>query len=111
RRGPEPRPERRGDAQRAAQPRRRRAGRRGAGPRMSTAHTTATTADAPGTDPRTDGFVSTYADVTRVRIEDPARFARLAAPRRHRPVPDTDGTMIIIAADHTGRGSFGATSR
>ena len=58
-----------------------------------------------------DAFVSTYDEVTRVRIEDPGRFARLAATRSRRTVADTDGTMMIIAADHPARGALGAGSR
>lgn len=58
-----------------------------------------------------DGFVSTYDEVTRVRIEDPGRFARLAAARKRRTVADTDGTMMIIAADHPARGALGVGSR
>ncbi|MGP9745719.1 Cgl0159 family (beta/alpha)8-fold protein [Brachybacterium sp. AOP29-B2-41] len=60
--------------------------------------------------PTTD-FVSTYEDVTRVRVEDPGRFARLAATRRRRTVADTDGTMMIVAADHPARGALGVGSR
>src|SRR5699024_11749615 len=56
-------------------------------------------------------FVSTYEEVTRVRIEDPGRFARLAAARKRRTVADTDGTMMIIAADHPARGALGVGSR
>lgn len=56
-------------------------------------------------------FVSSYDEVTRVRFEDPARFARLAATRRRRTVSDTDGTMMIIAADHPARGALGVGSR
>ncbi|MGP9537208.1 Cgl0159 family (beta/alpha)8-fold protein [Brachybacterium sp. AOP43-C2-M15] len=56
-------------------------------------------------------FVSTYEDVTRVRIEDPGRFARLAASRSRRTVADTDGAMMIIAADHPARGALGVGSR
>ncbi|MFQ6485984.1 deoxyribose-phosphate aldolase [Brachybacterium epidermidis] len=60
-------------------------------------------------------FVSTYEEVTRVRVEDPGRFARLAASRRRRTVADTvsdaGGTMMIIAADHPARGALGAGSR
>lgn len=42
-----------------------------------------------------------------MRIEDPGRFARLAAARKRRTVADTDGTMMIIAADHPARGALG----
>ena len=59
----------------------------------------------------TTEFVSTYEDVTRVRVEDPGRFARLAATRRRRTVADTDGTMMIVAADHPARGALGVGSR
>src|SRR5690625_6535002 len=55
-------------------------------------------------------FLSTYEEVTRVRIEDPGRFARLAAARKRRTVADTDGTMMIIAADHPARRSEEHTS-
>lgn len=65
------------------------------------------------------GFVSTYGDITRVRVEDPGRFARLAAVRRRRTVadvmagaaPSSSGTMMIIAADHPARGALGAGPR
>lgn len=61
------------------------------------------------------GFVSSYEDITRVRVEDPGRFARLAATRRRRTVADTvadtGGTLMIIAADHPARGALGAGSR
>lgn len=65
------------------------------------------------------GFVSTYEDITRVRVEDPGRFARLAAVRRRRTVaeamtgaaPSSSGTLMIIAADHPARGALGAGSR
>ena len=65
------------------------------------------------------GFVSTYEDITRVRVEDPGRFARLAAVRRRRTVadvmagaaPSSSGTMMIIAADHPARGALGAGPR
>lgn len=77
--------------------------------------TTATRSAAKGTAPASAApapeFVSTYNDVTRVRIEDPGRFARLAAARRRRTVADTDGTMMIIAADHPARGALGVGSR
>ncbi|WP_394214901.1 deoxyribose-phosphate aldolase [Brachybacterium vulturis] len=65
---------------------------------------------APSTTPAAE-FVSTYEDVTRVRIEDPGRFARLAATRRRRTVADTDGRMMIIAADHPARGALGVGPR
>ena len=61
--------------------------------------------------PTAAGFVSTYEEVTRVRIEDPGRFARLAAARKRRTVADTDGTMMIIAADHPARGALGVGPR
>ena len=48
---------------------------------------------APASAPTT-GFVSSYEDVTRVRIEDPGRFARLAATRRRRTVADTDDSTV-----------------
>lgn len=65
------------------------------------------------------GFVSTYEDITRVRVEDPGRFARLAAARRRRTVadvmagaaPSSSGTLMIIAADHPARGALGAGPR
>ena len=41
-----------------------------------------------------DAFVSTYDEVTRVRVEDPGRFARLAAARSRRTVADTDGSVL-----------------
>ena len=75
----------------------------------TTDSTTAGTAASPRT--TADAFVSTYDEVTRVRIEDPGRFARLAATRRRRTVADTDGTMMIIAADHPARGALGVGSR
>lgn len=56
-------------------------------------------------------FVTTYEDVTTVRVHDPGRIARLAASRRRRTVADTDGTMMIIAADHPARGALGAGAR
>ncbi|WP_246956795.1 deoxyribose-phosphate aldolase [Brachybacterium sp. Marseille-Q7125] len=56
-------------------------------------------------------FVTTYEDVTNVRVHDPGRIARLAASRRRRTVADTDGTMMIIAADHPARGALGAGAR
>jgi len=56
-------------------------------------------------------FATSYEDVTRIRIEDPARIARLAASRSRRTVADTDGTMMIIAADHPARGALGVGSR
>lgn len=56
-------------------------------------------------------FVTTYEDVTTVRVHEPGRIARLAASRRRRTVADTDGTMMIIAADHPARGALGAGAR
>ena len=56
-------------------------------------------------------FVSTYDEVARVRLEDPSRIARLAAARRRRTVADTDGTMMVIAADHPARGALGVGIR
>lgn len=64
----------------------------------------------PATAPSTE-FVSTYEEVTRVRVEDPGRFARLAASRQRRTVADTDGTMMIIAADHPARGALGVGAK
>lgn len=76
------------------------------------AGTPTTGADGTSTDGKsTDTFVSTYDEVTRVRIEDPGRFARLAATRSRRTVADTDGTMMIIAADHPARGALGVGTR
>lgn len=67
---------------------------------------------AAGTTAHVDpGFVHTYDDVTRVRLEDPARIARLAATRRRRTVADTGGTMMVIAADHPARGALGVGER
>ncbi|MBF0745052.1 deoxyribose-phosphate aldolase [Micrococcus yunnanensis] len=57
------------------------------------------------------GFVTTYEDITRVRVEEPQRIAQLAAQRRRRTVADTDGSMMIIAADHPARGALGAGGR
>lgn len=53
-----------------------------------------------------DSFVSTYEDVTRVRVQDPGRIARLLARRSRRTVADTDGSMFIVAADHPARGAL-----
>ncbi|WP_114853118.1 deoxyribose-phosphate aldolase [Brachybacterium sp. YJGR34] len=64
-----------------------------------------------GVDAPSPEFVSTYAEVTRVRLEDPSRIARLAAARRRRTVDDTDGSMMIIAADHPARGALAVGSR
>ncbi|MGO2048709.1 MAG: Cgl0159 family (beta/alpha)8-fold protein, partial [Brachybacterium tyrofermentans] len=74
---------------------------------MSSASGTPTS--TPG--PAGSGFVSTYDEVTKVRLEDPSRIARLAATRRRRTVADTDGTMMVIAADHPARGALGVGSR
>ncbi len=58
-----------------------------------------------------DQFVSTYEDVTRVRVEDPGRIARLLARRSRRTVADTDGSMFIVAADHPARGALSVGDR
>lgn len=58
-----------------------------------------------------DRFVSTYEDVTRVRVEDPGRVARLLARRSRRTVADTDGSMFIVAADHPARGALSVGER
>ncbi|MFC7455842.1 deoxyribose-phosphate aldolase [Brachybacterium sp. GCM10030267] len=60
---------------------------------------------------RSTEFVSTYEDVTRVRLEDPGRIARLAAARRRRTVADTGGRLMVIAADHPARGALGVGPR
>src|SRR5699024_1871297 len=83
-RGPQSRPDRRSDVVGAAQPRRRRSG----------AGMSAITKTAAST-----SFVSTYEEVTRVRIEDPGRFARHAAARKRR------------THHHTARGAVGVGSR
>lgn len=58
-----------------------------------------------------DAFVATYEHVTRVRIEDPGRIGRLLARRARRTVADTDGSMLIVAADHPARGALGVGAR
>ncbi|MBK0331965.1 deoxyribose-phosphate aldolase [Brachybacterium sp. MASK1Z-5] len=60
---------------------------------------------------RDDAFVDSYEDVTRVRIEDPGRIGRLLARRARRTVADTDGSMLIVAADHPARGALGVGAR
>ena len=62
-------------------------------------------------DTNRDSFVSRYDEVTRVRIEDPGRIARLPAARSRKTVADTDGRMMIIAADHPARGALGVGTR
>ncbi|MFC0672530.1 Cgl0159 family (beta/alpha)8-fold protein [Brachybacterium hainanense] len=62
-----------------------------------------------GTD--ADAFARSYAEVTDIRVQDPGRIARLARTRRRRTVADTDGRMLIVAADHPARGALGAGSR
>lgn len=81
---------------------------------MSTTDATATDTTATATTATSgtrDAFVSTYDEVTRVRIEDPGRIARLTAARSRKTVADTDGRMMIIAADHPARGALGVGAR
>lgn len=54
-----------------------------------------------------DAFATSYEDVTRIRLEDPARISRLAATRTRRRVTDSGGTLMVIAADHPARGAIG----
>ncbi|WP_010533125.1 Cgl0159 family (beta/alpha)8-fold protein [Brachybacterium squillarum] len=54
-----------------------------------------------------DAFATSYEDVTRIRLEDPVRIARLAAARTRRRVTDSGGTLMVIAADHPARGAIG----
>ena len=50
-------------------------------------------------------------DLTRIRLTDPGRIARLAASRRrHAGVPE-DGSLLIVAADHPARGALGVGDR
>jgi hypothetical protein len=59
----------------------------------------------------TDRFVDSYEEITRVRIEDPGRIQRLLQTRSRRTVAHTDGSMLIVAADHPARGSLGVGDR
>ncbi|EWS80319.1 Cgl0159 family (beta/alpha)8-fold protein [Brachybacterium phenoliresistens] len=59
----------------------------------------------------TDAFATSYDEVTEVRVHDPGRIARLAAARSRRTVADTDGNMLIVAADHPARGALSAGTR
>ena len=58
-----------------------------------------------------DAFATSYEDVTRIRVEDPDRVARLAAARSRRTAADPEATALTIAADHPARGALGAGSR
>ncbi|PWH06583.1 deoxyribose-phosphate aldolase [Brachybacterium endophyticum] len=59
----------------------------------------------------TDSFVDSYEEITRVRVQDPGRIGRLLRARRRRTVADTDGSLMIVAADHPARGALGVGDR
>lgn len=61
--------------------------------------------------PAADGFVSSYDEITEVRVADPGRIARLARARTRRSIHQVDGSMMIVAADHPARGALSAGSR
>ncbi|WP_347306797.1 aldolase [Corynebacterium sp. SA-MJD20WY100] len=54
----------------------------------------------------TTRFCSTYDEITETRLTNPELIAQLAAQRARRTVHDTDGRMLIVAADHPARGAL-----
>ena len=48
-----------------------------------------------------------FAELRRLRAEDPAAVARALAGRRRRPLLGGDGRLLLVAADHPARGALG----
>ncbi|HZA10943.1 Cgl0159 family (beta/alpha)8-fold protein [Mycobacterium sp.] len=57
------------------------------------------------------GFATTYAELTDLRMADPAAIARAWAARRTRPTVCGDGRLMIVAADHPARGALSVGDR
>jgi hypothetical protein len=57
------------------------------------------------------GFCTSVHDLTEVRVADPGRIDRLLAARSRRRVADTDGSLMLVAADHPARGALSVGSR
>ncbi len=51
------------------------------------------------------------AEITEVRVNDPEAIARAARARTTRPTVRGDGRLMLLAADHPGRGAFGVGDR
>lgn len=56
-------------------------------------------------------FCTSYEEITDIRVQDPARIRQLARDRKRRTVADTDGRMLIVAADHPARGALASGDR
>jgi hypothetical protein len=50
---------------------------------------------------------SSIAELTEVRARRPQAIAEAAAARRRRPLLGADGRLLLVAADHPGRGALG----
>ncbi|ROS23483.1 DhnA family fructose-bisphosphate aldolase class Ia [Rathayibacter sp. PhB127] len=48
-----------------------------------------------------------FAELRRLRAEDPTAVARALAGRRRRPLLGGDGRLLLVAADHPARGALG----
>ncbi len=59
----------------------------------------------------TNALCSTYADVTRLRAENPAAIATAWATRAPRPTIRGNGRLMIVAADHPARGALAVGDR
>ncbi|GAA1461266.1 Cgl0159 family (beta/alpha)8-fold protein [Williamsia maris] len=59
----------------------------------------------------TTALCSTYADVTRLRAENPAAIATAWATRAPRPTIRGNGRLMIVAADHPARGALSVGDR
>lgn len=57
------------------------------------------------------GFCTAYEEITEVRVQHPERIRELARTRARRTVADTDGRMLIVAADHPARGALASGGR
>jgi hypothetical protein len=51
--------------------------------------------------------VSSVAELTEIRARRPQSVAEAAAARRRRPLLGADGRLLLVAADHPGRGALG----
>lgn len=58
-----------------------------------------------------DAFCADYREVTAVRAGEPAAIARAWFARRTRPMTRDDGKLLILAADHPGRGVLAVGAR
>jgi hypothetical protein len=55
--------------------------------------------------------VSRVADLTEIRARNPEAVAEAAAARRRRPLLGADGRLLLVAADHPGRGALGVRTQ